>query len=100
MAFEKVAEVGDIASGEGKTVFVGGRQFALFCIGGAYYGLDNECPHRDGPLGEGEIEGDTVLCPWHAWQVNIRTGAVLHTADFCVASHACKVEDGSVYMDV
>ena len=100
MAFEKVAAIGEIASGEGKTVFVRGRQFALFCIEDAYYGLDNECPHRDGPLGEGEVEGDTVLCPWHAWQVNVRTGEVLHTKDFCVASHACKVENGLVYMDV
>lgn len=36
--------------------------------------LDNWCPHRGGPLGEGWIEGNTVVCPWHAWGFDLTTG--------------------------
>ena len=99
MAFERAAAVAELAPGQGKTVQLRGREYALFNLDGEYYALDNECPHRDGPLGDGEIEGDTVLCPWHAWQVNIRTGAVLHTSQ-CVAKHACKIENNAVFIEI
>lgn len=36
--------------------------------------LDNVCPHRQGPLGQGWIEGSAVVCPWHAWAFDLRTG--------------------------
>ena len=36
--------------------------------------LTNWCPHRQGPLGQGWIENDAVLCPWHAWAFNLQTG--------------------------
>ena len=99
MAFERAIAAEELAPGEGKTARIRGRDYAIFNLGGAYFALDNECPHRDGPLGDGEIEGDTVLCPWHAWQVNIRTGDVLGTSQ-CVAKHACKIEDGAVWIEV
>ena len=36
--------------------------------------LDNWCPHRRGPLGQGWLEGDAVICPWHSWAFNLETG--------------------------
>ena len=36
--------------------------------------LDNWCPHRQGPLGQGWLEGDAVICPWHSWAFNLSTG--------------------------
>jgi nitrite reductase (NADH) small subunit len=36
--------------------------------------LDNVCPHRHGPLGEGWIEGNSVVCPWHSWAFSTTTG--------------------------
>lgn len=100
MAFVKVAEAESVSAGTGTTVTVSGRDYALFHIDGEFFCIDNECPHRDGPLGDGELEDDTVICPWHAWQVNVKTGQVLYTSNLCVATHACKVEEGSVYIDL
>lgn len=62
----------------GKLVQAGGHRIAIFDIGGSYYAIEDTCPHRGGPLSEGKIEGDEVICPWHGSRFNIKTGAVVH----------------------
>ena len=37
--------------------------------------IDNDCPHRGGPLSEGMLEAGKVVCPWHAWAFDPVTGA-------------------------
>ncbi len=37
----------------------------------------NTCPHRGGPLAEGMLAGEEVICPWHGSRFNVKTGAVL-----------------------
>ena len=44
-------------------------------MGDSFYALENACPHRGGPLGEGDLEGTEVVCPWHAWRFDVTTGA-------------------------
>lgn len=100
MGFVKVLGASELVAGQGTTVTVGGRDYALFNVKGDYFCIDSECPHRDGPLGEGELEDDVVMCPWHAWQVNVKTGEVLYASNYCVATHKTKVEDDSIWIDV
>jgi nitrite reductase (NADH) small subunit len=100
MAFVRVADASELQPGECRVVEAGGREYALFNVEGEFYCLDNECPHRDGPLGEGELEDDVVMCPWHAWQINVRTGEVLYNTMVCVRTHACKVEEGAVLIEI
>jgi nitrite reductase (NADH) small subunit len=73
----KVATRSEIAPGTAKTVEVNGKQVALFNVGGQLYAIDNTCLHRGGPLGEGEIDGKIVTCPWHGWEYDVTTGATL-----------------------
>lgn len=54
-----------------------GKSIAIFSLGGAYYAIENTCPHRGGPLSEGAVEDDEVTCPWHGSRFNIKTGALL-----------------------
>ena len=61
----------------GKLVDAGGQTIAIFDLGGNYYAIENTCPHRGGPLVEGEMDGEEVICPWHGARFNIKTGAVL-----------------------
>ncbi len=61
----------------GKLVDAGGQSIAIFDLGGNYYAIENTCPHRGGPLAEGEMNGEEVICPWHGARFNIKTGAVL-----------------------
>ena len=71
----KVAEVGDLPIGEGRVIEAEGRTLALFNVDGTFYAIDNTCSHRGGPLADGEMEGNVVSCPWHAWRWDVTTGA-------------------------
>ena len=97
--FSKATAASDVAPGTGKLVTVEGKEIALFNVDGTFYALDNECPHRGGPLGEGDLEGCIVTCPWHAWQYDVRTGESI-TDDLKVPRYDVKVEGGDVLVAV
>lgn len=73
----KVAEVHEILPGAGKTVQAEGRSIALFNVAGTFYAIDDTCSHVGGPLGDGELAGEVVSCPWHGAKFNVKTGDVL-----------------------
>lgn len=70
----KIAAVSEVNPGEGKVVEAGDRELALFNVAGKFYAIDNICPHRGGPLGEGVLEDHTCVCPWHGWRFDVRDG--------------------------
>lgn len=74
--FIKVADKADLPPGAGLSVEVGGQTIGLFNCGGEIHALDNVCPHRGGPLGEGYVDcvNGTVQCPWHGWTFALQTG--------------------------
>lgn len=100
MAFVKVAETTELAPGNGKVVEAEGHELALFNIGGAFYCIENSCPHLDGPLGEGDLDGEIVFCPWHCWGFNVRTGEGHYGGGACVRTFPCKEEDGAVWVEI
>jgi nitrite reductase/ring-hydroxylating ferredoxin subunit len=73
----RVASAEDIPPGSAKLVEVEGQRLAVFNVDGRFYAIDDVCPHRGGPLSEGELEGEVVTCPWHRSTFNVTTGAVL-----------------------
>jgi nitrite reductase/ring-hydroxylating ferredoxin subunit len=76
-AFVKVARIEDVAPGQAKRVDIAGRSLAIFRLDGRYYAIDDACNHRGGPLSEGEVEGDAVVCPWHGAKFRVTTGELL-----------------------
>jgi nitrite reductase/ring-hydroxylating ferredoxin subunit len=47
---------------------------AVFRVGEVFYAIDNRCPHKGGPLGQGILDDAVVTCPWHGFTVDVRTG--------------------------
>ena len=92
MQFVPVARVGEIPPGEAKAFAVGRWEIAVFNVGGAYYAVENTCPHQGGPLSEGWIDGPVVTCPWHAWCFDVRTGRM-------TLSDLCRLERFAVQID-
>jgi len=74
-SFVKVCKTTDIPMGGGKSLEVNGKTVAVFNVDGNFYALNDTCAHRGGPLGEGELDGNTVICPWHGWRYDVTTGA-------------------------
>jgi nitrite reductase (NADH) small subunit len=100
MARVKVAETAELLPGNGMVVLVEGQELALFNVNGVFYCTENECPHREGPLGEGELTDDVVMCPWHAWTFNVRTGENADGFGICLKTYPCVVENGDVLVEL
>lgn len=99
--WKRMCSVGEApAAGEVAEVEVGGRMLCLANIDGSFHVLDNWCPHRGGPLGQGWVEGQTVVCPWHAWAFDCRTGVVDEPEHAEVKVFPVRAEDSAVLVDL
>ena len=98
--FVRVAAVDDVAPGSGKVVVANGRALALFNVDGSFYALDNTCLHRGGPVGEGDLEGVVVTCPWHGFQYDVTTGRNVFDPEVGLETFPVRVTDGDVEVAV
>jgi nitrite reductase/ring-hydroxylating ferredoxin subunit len=99
--FVKVAATSELAPGQAKKVEVDGKVIALFALEGGYYAIDDTCPHRAGPLSEGPVEGEVVMCPWHGSKFNVRSGDVLAPpARTGVSSYRVRVTGSDIEVEV
>jgi nitrite reductase (NADH) small subunit len=96
----RVVGTGEIAPGEGRVVEAAGRTLAVFNVDGTYYAIDNTCSHRGGPLGDGDLDGTVVTCPWHAWRWDVTSGANVNNPAVRVACFPARVQDGAVFVHV
>jgi len=80
-----------------QVVSLGKRSIALSCEGGRFGAISNVCNHVGGPLGQGTLDGEYVVCPWHYWKFHRLTGEGEpgYEADR-VPRHDVKVENGRV----
>jgi nitrite reductase (NADH) small subunit len=98
----RIAVAADLPPREGRVVEFGSRKIAVFNLGDRFFAADNRCPHRGGPLCDGIVTGHAVVCPLHAWKVNLETGEVERpaTANRCVQTYPTRVRDGVLQIDV
>lgn len=74
--WKTIANVSEIAENKCKDVSVGDVAVVLIKKGGKIFAHRNICTHMDYPLHEGEIDGETIMCPLHGAKFDIETGAV------------------------
>jgi nitrite reductase/ring-hydroxylating ferredoxin subunit len=72
----KVAGLNEIPEGGSKIITVKDRMIALFRFKDQYFAIANNCLHRGGPLGEGEVKDYEVTCPWHGWRYSLMDGSL------------------------
>ncbi len=73
----KAATLSEIPPGTCLHVEVAGREVAIFNVEGTIYAMGGTCTHKGGPLGEGDLDGTVVTCPWHGAQFDVTTGQVV-----------------------
>jgi 3-phenylpropionate/trans-cinnamate dioxygenase ferredoxin component len=100
LRFYEIASCEDLPEGERLFFEVGEDAIMLINLGGEYLAIGDVCTHDDGPLGEGILEGQTIVCPRHGARFDIRTGkalsfpAVIGTPTYPVRISAGKIEVG------
>ena len=74
--------------------------FALCNVEGQVYAVSGICIHRGGPLGQGALHGTTVVCPWHAWEFDCRTGANDYNPEIIVPTFGVQVVGDDILIDI
>lgn len=100
MAFVRAARKDDIPAGKIYEFQVAGQAIAIANISGKFHAINSVCAHEGGPLGEGELEGTVVTCPWHAWQYDVTTGKMVQNAAVGVDCYPVEVRGDDVFVDV
>lgn len=62
------------------------------------FAIKDQCPHKQGPLSQGIMHGDSVTCPLHNWKISLTSGEALGADEGCTNIYETKVEDGKVFL--
>ena len=100
MAFVRAARKDDIPAGKIYEFQVAGQAIAIANVSGKFHAINSVCAHEGGPLGEGDLEGTVVTCPWHAWQYDVTTGKVVQNAAIGVDCYPVEIRGDDVFVDV
>jgi len=80
----------------GRLVVAAGRELAVFHLSDPdrFVVTQNECPHAGGSLSAGELAGNKIICPWHAWAFDFDTGLCVPTGSVRLRRYETRIEDG------
>ncbi len=90
--FVEVATTADVPAGRVIARTVGDRTIAIYHTASGFFATDNTCPHRGGPLADGDLIGDEINCPWHLWGFDVATGLCAGNREIAVATHEIRVD--------
>jgi nitrite reductase (NADH) small subunit len=94
--YERVLASEMLPEGGARAVVVHGASLAIFRVRGRVYAISQHCPHADGPLADGQLQGTRVTCPHHGWEFDIRTGQCSHAPDRSVQTFPVLEAEGQI----
>jgi|SRR5579875_394031 len=100
MALIRVSSASEFPPGAVKEIEANGATYAVCNADGDFHCLEGICPHAGGPLGQGTLSGNHVVCPWHGWEFDCRTGANDFDEDLQVQTYPVVVQNGEILIDV
>lgn len=99
--FVEIAPASELPNGERLFVDLGDKPIVIFNIAGQLFAIGDVCTHDDGPLGDGVIEGDNIVCPRHGGEFEIRTGkAVQLPVVVDIPAYPVQVRDGNIFVGI
>lgn len=100
MAKHRVAKVSEIAPGTTRRVVIDSNEILLCNVDGKVYAVEDVCTHDGGPLDQGELEGECVVCPRHGATFDVRTGdALTLPAVVPLLTYETSIEGDDIYVD-
>jgi nitrite reductase/ring-hydroxylating ferredoxin subunit len=90
-------KISEVPVGTMKLIKVADAEVVVANVDGRFCAFGNICPHEGGPLVEGELEGNVVICPWHFTQFDVFTGeAIEGVTDEPIPVYAVRVEGDEI----
>jgi nitrite reductase/ring-hydroxylating ferredoxin subunit len=96
----RVASLSDLQPGALMQVEAGGTALAVCNHDGTLHAFQGQCPHRSGPLGQGNLADGNIVCPWHAWEFRVQSGENDYNPDIVLKRYAIAVEGDSVFVEL
>ena len=97
VVFVPVPEAERLQDRETLRVELEDQVIAIAKIDNHFYGFQEFCTHRFGPLSEGSFEGFNVQCPWHNSCFDVRTGKVTNgPAKVDLKTFKVEIHDGKI----
>jgi nitrite reductase/ring-hydroxylating ferredoxin subunit len=100
MPFVKVGALSKLPPGAVMEAEVAGRTYAICNAGGQLHALDGTCAHAGGPLGQGALHDCMLVCPWHEWEYDCRTGENDFDPTIRVQTFPVRVDGDDILIDV
>ena len=99
--YVQIAGVEDLPPGERLFVEIDGQPIVVFNLAGGLFAIADVCSHDDGPVGDGVVEGNEVVCPRHGARFDIRSGKALGLpAIVDIPAYPVRVVDGQIELGV
>lgn len=99
MAFSKVGLLSTLPPGSAMEARIGEDVFAVCNLNGEIFALSGTCPHAHGPIGQGLISGDFIVCPWHEYAFNCRTGENFYDPRLKLQTFAVTVDGDDIMLN-
>lgn len=91
----------DLPNGERLFVEIEDRPIVVFNIAGTYYAIGDVCTHDNGPLGDGDLEDHTIVCPRHGGEFDVRTGkAIMLPVVEDIPAYPVRVVNGNLELGI
>ncbi|MFL6465489.1 MAG: Rieske (2Fe-2S) protein [Bryobacteraceae bacterium] len=100
MPLVKVKALQELPPGDVVEVQNGEATYVVCNVQGSLRCLEGICPHAGGPLGQGNLSGNQIVCPWHEWAFDTATGVNDYDEDLTLKTYPVVVQDGTVLIDV
>jgi 3-phenylpropionate/trans-cinnamate dioxygenase ferredoxin component len=96
-----IAPASELDNGERIFVEIDELSIVIFNIGGELFAIGDVCSHDNGPVGEGDIEDNQIICPRHGARFNIKTGKALTLpAVVDIPAYPVRIIDGQIEVGV
>jgi 3-phenylpropionate/trans-cinnamate dioxygenase ferredoxin component len=97
----EIAPADQLPIGERLFIEVEGKSIVIINLAGSYYAIGDVCTHDNGPVGDGEIEENEIICPRHGARFDIRTGKVTSLpAVVDIPAYPVRVVDGMIQVGI
>lgn len=101
MSFIRIGDISQLPpEGEAREFAVGDKMVCVANVNGKYSAMDNVCTHRGGPLGQGVVMGDKLVCPWHGWVWDPKTGRTDDDPNTKIPVYSIKIEGDDVLVEM
>ena len=75
--YYRIVKKGEIPEGERLIFEINDLPIVIFNVGDEFLATGDLCTHDGGQIGDGELDGDVIVCPRHGARFDIHTGKAL-----------------------